>query len=209
MIRTVFIFFGKGLRNGLMAVGALAFSGGILALANYTATQGSGTNFGSVVIGGVHFLSNLVCDFATANQCASVNGSNQLVVNVANANTNGAASIANSSPVTAATVNVTPTDCSIALTLGGTAQNIIAAGNSLHGFTIANIDTSAGSGEPVWMSFTTTAVASTIASYPLAAPTATTFAGLNSYTTPLGFGTNANVSVVAATTGHKISCTKW
>jgi hypothetical protein len=106
-------------------------------------------------------------------------------------------------------VNVGPTDCSIALTTGGTAQNIIPAGAALPGFTIANIDTAAGSGEPVWMSFTTTAAASTIASYPLSAPTATTFAGLSSYTTPLGFGTNANVSVVAATTGHKISCTKW
>lgn len=41
-------------------------------LANYTATQGAGTNFGSVVIGGVHFFSNLVCDFTTANQCAAV-----------------------------------------------------------------------------------------------------------------------------------------
>jgi hypothetical protein len=109
----------------------------------------------------------------------------------------------------AGNVNVTPTDCSLALTTGGTAQNIIAATATIHGFTIANIDTSAGSGEPVWISLTTTAAASTIASYPLAAPTATTFAGLSSYTTPLGFGINHAVSVVAATTGHKISCTYW
>lgn len=105
--------------------------------------------------------------------------------------------------------NVTPTDCSIALTTGGSAQNIISAASTVHGFTIANIDTSAGSGEPVWISFTTTAAASTIASYPLAAPTATTFANLSSYTTPLGFGSNHAVSVIAATTGHKISCTQW
>lgn len=106
-------------------------------------------------------------------------------------------------------VNVTPTDCSGTITTGGTAQNAIAANAALHGFTIANIDASAGSGEPIWESLTTTAAASTVGSYPLAAPTATTFSGLSSYTTPLGFGTNHAVSVVAATTGHKFSCTYW
>jgi hypothetical protein len=106
-------------------------------------------------------------------------------------------------------VNITPTDCSAALSTGGTAQNIIGANTALHGFTIANIDTSAGSGEPVWFSFTTTAAASAIASYPLAAPTATTFANLSSWTSPTGFGTNHAVSVIAATAGHKISCTYW
>jgi hypothetical protein len=105
--------------------------------------------------------------------------------------------------------NVTPTDCSISLTTGGTAQNIISATTSLHGFTTANIDPSSGSGEPIWISFTGTASPNTAGSYPLAAPTATTFAGLASYTTPLGFGVNHAVSVVAATTGHKISCTNW
>jgi hypothetical protein len=106
-------------------------------------------------------------------------------------------------------VNVTPTNCSSTITSGGTAQNAIAATATIHGFTIANIDTSAGSGEPLWISFTTTAAASTAASYPLAAPTATTFAGLSSFTTPLGFGMNTALSVIAATTGHKFSCTYW
>jgi hypothetical protein len=106
-------------------------------------------------------------------------------------------------------VNVTPTNCSGTITSGGTAQNAIAATATIHGFTIANIDTSAGSGEPLWISFTTTAAASTAASYPLAAPTATTFAGLSSFTTPLGFGMNTALSVIAATTGHKFSCTYW
>jgi hypothetical protein len=106
-------------------------------------------------------------------------------------------------------VNVTPTDCSGTITTGGTAQNAIAASATIHGFTIANIDTSAGSGEPLWISFTTTAAASTVASYPLSAPTATTFAGLSSYTSPLGFGLNHALSIVGATTGHKFSCTTW
>ena len=106
-------------------------------------------------------------------------------------------------------VNVAPTDCSVTLTTGGTAQNAFAAQTALHGFTIANIDASTGSGEPVWFSFTGTAAAGAAGSYPLAAPAATTYAGLTSYTTPAGFATSHALSVVAGTTGHKISCTWW
>lgn len=106
-------------------------------------------------------------------------------------------------------VNVTPTDCSGTITTGGTAQAAIAAQTTLHGFTIANIDASAGSGEPLNISFTGTAAANTAGSYPLAAPTATTFAGLTSFTAPPGFGTNHAVSIIGTTTGHKFSCTWW
>lgn len=105
--------------------------------------------------------------------------------------------------------NVTPTDCSGTITAGGTAQNAIAASSTIHGFTIANIDSTTGSGEPLWISFTTTAAASTAGSYPLAAPTATTFAGFGSYSTPSGFGSNHAVSIIGVTTGHKFSCTTW
>jgi hypothetical protein len=110
---------------------------------------------------------------------------------------------------TSGAVNVTPTDCSVTLTTGGTAQNAFTAQTTLHGFTISNIDATSGSGEPVWFSFTGTAVAGAAGSYPLAAPTATTFANPTSYTTPPGFGTNHALSVIAATTSHKISCTWW
>jgi hypothetical protein len=105
--------------------------------------------------------------------------------------------------------NVPTVDCSIALTAGNTAQNIITAFPGLHGFRIMNIDAAAGSGEPVWISFTGVAVAGAIGSYPLAAPTVTTFAGAGSYSAELGSGPNTSISVVAATTGHKISCTRW
>jgi hypothetical protein len=110
---------------------------------------------------------------------------------------------------TATAANITPTDCSGTITTGGTAQPAIAAQTTLHGFTIANIDASAGSGEPLWLSFTTTAAAATAASYPLAPPAATTFAGMGSYSTPPGFGTNHAVSIIGATTGHKFSCSWW
>jgi hypothetical protein len=102
-------------------------------------------------------------------------------------------------------VNVTPTDCSGTIATGGTAQNAFTAGATKHGFTIANLSTS----EPIWISFTTTAAANTVASYPLAAATATTFAGLSSYSTPPGFGMNTALSVIGATTGTKFSCTWW
>lgn len=104
---------------------------------------------------------------------------------------------------------VTPTNCSGTITTGGTAKNAFAANSALHGFRIDNIDASAGSGEPLWISFTTTAAAATIQSFPLAAPATTTFAGAGSYSTPLGFGFAGALSVVAATSGHKYSCIFW
>jgi hypothetical protein len=101
--------------------------------------------------------------------------------------------------------NVTATDCSGTITSGGGAQNAFTAQTTLHGFTIANIDTT----EPLWISFTTTAAASGAGSYPLPAATATTFAGFGSFTAPPGFGLNHALSVIAATTSHKFTCTWW
>lgn len=101
--------------------------------------------------------------------------------------------------------NITPSDCSGAIATGGTAQNALATSSTRRGATIANLDTT----EPMWISFTGTAVAGAVGSYPLSAPTATTFAGLSSYTTPLGFGFNTALSVIAATSTHKFSCTAW
>jgi hypothetical protein len=101
--------------------------------------------------------------------------------------------------------NVTATDCSGTITSGATAQNAFTAQTTLHGFTIANIDTT----EPLWISFTTTAAASGAGSYPLPAATATTFAGFGSFTAPPGFGLNHALSVIAATTSHKFTCTWW
>jgi hypothetical protein len=101
--------------------------------------------------------------------------------------------------------NVTATACSGTVTSGGAANNAFTAQTTLHGFTIANIDTT----EVLWISFTTTAAASGTDSYPLPAATATTFAGFGSFTSPPGFGLNHALSVLAATTGHKFSCTWW
>lgn len=101
--------------------------------------------------------------------------------------------------------NVTLTDCSGTVATGGTAVNAFTAQTTLHGFTIVNTNTT----EVMWISFTTTAAASTAGSYPIPSPAATTFAGGGSYTSPPGMGTNHALSVVAATTGHTFSCTWW
>jgi hypothetical protein len=100
-------------------------------------------------------------------------------------------------------VNVTPTDCSGTVAVGGTAVNAFGVSSGRRAFQIANIDTS----EVMWISFTGTAVAGAVGSFPLAPATVTTFAGLSSYYSPFGF--NTALSVVAATSGHKFSCTRW
>jgi hypothetical protein len=52
---------------------ALLGLGGAVAVGNYTMTQGAGTSFGSVVIGGtVHYAQQLLCDLTTPSQCAAV-----------------------------------------------------------------------------------------------------------------------------------------
>ena len=99
--------------------------------------------------------------------------------------------------------DIGPGDCSGTITTGGTAQNAFAAARTRHGFQITNIDTS----EPMWISFTGTATANTQGSYPLAAATVTTFVGAGAYYSSVGF--NTALSIIAATTGHKFSCTVW
>lgn len=99
--------------------------------------------------------------------------------------------------------DIGPGDCSGTITAGGTAQAAFAIASNRHGFMIANLDTT----EALWINFNGTAAASTPGSYPLASGTATTFAGAGSFFSPVGF--NVSLSIVAATTGHKFSCSIW
>lgn len=115
----------------------------------------------------------------------------------------------------AAGYQLTPHNCSGTITLGGSAQVITVPTNAVQ-ITVMNIDPTTGSGEPLWISFTGTASAAP-GSYPLQAPTATSFANAGSYTAPTGFATpnnysavpNPPVSILGATTGHGFSCTYW
>lgn len=106
--------------------------------------------------------------------------------------------------------NITPYDCSGTLTTGGTAQYVIPTTGSantntpnVRGITIMNLDTT----EPLWIDFTGAAVVGQ--SYALAAGTASTLVNSGSFTSPVGFGLNKNVSVNAATTGHRWKCTYY
>lgn len=101
--------------------------------------------------------------------------------------------------------NVTVNGCSAAIQTAGTAQQAFGASPNRHGFIIANIDTT----EPLWISFTSVAGPSATGSYPLAPATATTMAGLASFTSPIGMGINTALSVYAATAGHKFTCSTW
>jgi hypothetical protein len=201
----------------------LAVLAPLAAGANYLATQGSGTTFGSIVVSTVHYAQMLVCDSVAPANCAAVKAASTAAVatdpavvvrvNPGDAVATGISSIATntSSPVPAGTntiggvfgaPNVTPTDCSGTITSGGTAQNAFTATAGKHGFTIVNL-----SADPMWISFTGTAVIGTQASYLLAAGSATVQGG--SFTSPLGFGMNTALSVIAATTADKFSCTFW
>ena len=110
--------------------------------------------------------------------------------------------------MTTTAVNVTEHDCSGSISVADTAVTLISASATIHGYRIANIDSGHGD-EVAWFSTTTTAAASTAQSFPLPPPTPTTFAGFGSYTSPPGEGVNSNLSVVAHTSGHIISCTYW
>lgn len=87
------------MKKFLLGLFALVICATGIALGDYTATQGSGTTFGSAVVSTVHYVRNLLCDPTTVTQCAAVNSSGVVSVSVSNTNANGQATMANSSPV--------------------------------------------------------------------------------------------------------------
>jgi hypothetical protein len=56
----------------LAAIAIISIGVGAGFAANYAVTQGSGTNFGSVVVGGVNYAQQFICDLTTPAQCAAV-----------------------------------------------------------------------------------------------------------------------------------------
>jgi hypothetical protein len=54
---------------------------GAVAVGNYNMTQGAGTAFGSIVVGGtVHYAQQLICDYVTPSQCANVSAGGAIKV---------------------------------------------------------------------------------------------------------------------------------
>ena len=90
-MKKIISWFGRGLRSGLVAIGALAFTGSIIAIANYTMTQGAGTTFGSVLVSGAHYVQMLLCDPVTPANCVTTQSANahvapDVVINDASGN---------------------------------------------------------------------------------------------------------------------------
>jgi hypothetical protein len=100
--------------------------------------------------------------------------------------------------------NRTPVDCSSTIASGTVAQNLLdSAKTDLHGFCLMNLDAT----EFLYMNLNGTAVAGATGSYGLQ-PSSSTVQG-GSFCAPMGLGVKLNPSVVAATTGHKFTCTWW
>lgn len=68
------------LRKMLFALAVLVSIGGVGAMANYSATQGVGTTFGSAVVGGIHYAQHFICDLTTPGQCAAVSAAGAVKV---------------------------------------------------------------------------------------------------------------------------------
>ncbi len=101
------------------------------------------------------------------------------------------------------TANLTTTDCSGTITLGGTSQTLLASSATRLGFVIQNLST-----DKLCISFIGAAVCDANGSYSLSpATTGATGTAGGSYSSVAGFK-NA-VTIIGATTTDKFSCTAW
>jgi hypothetical protein len=73
VIWRAFYMLGRGIGFAGRATVALIGIGTVAAIAtNYLMTQGSGTTFGSIVVGGVNYAQQFICDTTTPAQCGTV-----------------------------------------------------------------------------------------------------------------------------------------
>lgn len=86
----------------------------------------------------------------------------------------------------------------VTITTGGTAQTLFAGATPRNGWTVLNPDTS----EDCWASDSTTALANGAGSTRLAA-------NGGGYETPVLYRPPGSLSVVCATTGHKLTARMW
>jgi hypothetical protein len=97
------------------------------------------------------------------------------------------------------------TDCSTTIVTRGQAVTLITAVNAAKGALVQNIDAN----EAMWFSLTGTAAPGAAGSYILPPSQAKGFATSSMYQTNPQIFVGFALSVVAATPGHKISCTWW
>lgn len=97
------------------------------------------------------------------------------------------------------------TDCSTSIVTRGQAVTIITGANAAKGALVQNIDAN----EAMWFSLTGIAAPGAAGSYVLPPSQAKGFATSSMYQTNPQIFVGFALSVVAATSGHKISCTWW
>jgi trimeric autotransporter adhesin len=68
------------MRKFLLALVALVGLSTAVAMGNYAMTQGAGTTFGSVTVGGIHYVQMFLCDLTTPAQCGSVSAAGAVKV---------------------------------------------------------------------------------------------------------------------------------
>ena len=125
--------FGRGLGISLVAIGALAFVGTVIALAtNYTVTQGAGTTFGSIVVSGTNYAQQLICDPTTPTQCAAVSAGGAVKVD-ASATTQPVSAAALPLPTGAATSANQSTEITSLATIATNTGASVPAGTALIG----------------------------------------------------------------------------
>ena len=101
-------------------------------------------------------------------------------------------------PALVALTGNTATDGSGTITAGGTAQNIYGATVPTNGWAVSNPDSSS---ESLWVSDTATAAANAVDCIEIPPSMV--------YETPPGRKPLGAVSIVAATTGHKFTASRW
>lgn len=223
---------GSGLRFLLIAVITVAVGTGVIAVANYAVTQGSGTNFASLVISTVHYAAMVICD-ATAgqSQCGTVKAGNTaaagdiaLVVSDPTSQALIAAPIpnCNASPCTTTIGNVyltnqypataTPYTATATGTTGATTATLAGASSVttyLCGFSIRANATAAATGNAT----VTGVITATMNFTQWTAPNASGLGITEMIFAPCvpASGTNQSVAVVSAApgTGGVVSVTAW
>lgn len=155
--------------------------------ANYAVTVGSGTTFGSVVVGGVNYAQQLICDLTTPSQCASVSAGGAVKVD-GSAVTQPVSGTVTATISGVATAANQATEIASLATIASNTGAAIPAGTATIG-TVGQLPYPVGS-----TPYTATATGTTGA-------TTATLAGASSVTTYLcGFSIRANAT--AAATGN-------
>lgn len=131
-MKRLFVLTGAGVRLAARALGAagratialVGICGVVVALANYTMTQGAGTNFGSIVVSTVHYAQQLLCDSVAPAQCVAVSAAGAAKVD-GSAVTQPVSAVSLPLPSGAATAALQPTNAAQGSTTSGQTGHLV------------------------------------------------------------------------------------